>query len=172
MVSRTAIAAFILAGAAFIPAIARYGRSLRASEFAEKAALGNEFEILSSRIAAGSASSAAVRALAKQMLVEHGRIGRELRKALKDSNAAGMLPDGDMGAQRGRTLGRLRRLTGRKFDALYLDAQKKAHDDAVSLFRSYTEEGDDPVLRSFAARTLPVLELHQEKVGSFKATRH
>jgi predicted outer membrane protein len=41
-----------------------------------------------------------------------------------------------------------------------------AHQEAVALFTSYSQNGDVPQLAQFAGATLPVLEMHLEHVQS------
>jgi Domain of unknown function (DUF4142) len=46
------------------------------------------------------------------------------------------------------------------FDQSYDQAQMKAHKDAVALFEAYSKSGDNPELKSWAAKTLPQLKEH------------
>ena len=52
------------------------------------------------------------------------------------------------------------------FDAAYVNAQLMAHQEAVALFTSYSSSGDVPQLASFAAQTLPTLQMHLDHVQS------
>ena len=52
------------------------------------------------------------------------------------------------------------------FDAAYVNAQLMAHQEAVALFTSYSQNGDVPQLAQFAGATLPVLEMHLEHAQS------
>ena len=45
------------------------------------------------------------------------------------------------------------------FDKAYVDAQVSAHNEAIPLFRAYAKSGEGE-LKSFAERTLPVIEGH------------
>lgn len=64
--------------------------------------------------------------------------------------------------QRG-TLLKLRLLRGATFDRSYVSAQLNAHKEAVSLFRSYSQNGSAK-LKDFAQKTLPTLEHHLSMV--------
>jgi putative membrane protein len=55
-----------------------------------------------------------------------------------------------------------------EFDMAYVAAQAKAHDEAIALFSSYAENGDNPRLTAFARQTLPKLEMHAEEVASLE----
>ena len=51
-----------------------------------------------------------------------------------------------------------------QFDQDYVQAQLQAHQDAVALFTAYSRNGDNPALKSFAAKTLPTLKHHLTQV--------
>jgi putative membrane protein len=48
--------------------------------------------------------------------------------------------------------------------------QKAAHTDAVSLFETYAKDGDNAALKSFAAETLPTLNMHQDMIQKVATT--
>jgi putative membrane protein len=47
------------------------------------------------------------------------------------------------------------------FQPLYIDMQSTAHMEAVTLFATYANGGDDATVKAFAAQTLPKLEMHK-----------
>jgi len=49
------------------------------------------------------------------------------------------------------------------FQAAYVDAQVRAHDDTVVLFQSFAENGPDGSLKDFATKTLPTPQQHQQQ---------
>ncbi len=55
------------------------------------------------------------------------------------------------------------------FDSTYLDQQVLAHEETVSLMRSYSQGGDNAQLRSYASGTLPVVERHLAKMKIIRA---
>ena len=59
---------------------------------------------------------------------------------------------------------------GAEFDRLYIDEQAKGHDEAVNLFTSYSEGGDNPTLKAFASETLPTLKMHQDHVKKLQSS--
>jgi len=46
----------------------------------------------------------------------------------------------------------------------YVQMQRNAHTDAIALFESYADDGDNAPLKNFAAETLPTLKMHQEMI--------
>ena len=59
-----------------------------------------------------------------------------------------------------RKLDELRGLNGKQFDEAYDKAQLEGHEEAVGLFRTYAQNGDNKDLKQWAAKTLPHLEHH------------
>jgi putative membrane protein len=57
---------------------------------------------------------------------------------------------------------RLSRLQGSAFDRAYMSDMVKDHDEDVRAFRREAQEGRDPALKQFAAKTLNVIEQHDK----------
>jgi putative membrane protein len=55
------------------------------------------------------------------------------------------------------------------FDNTYVDQQVLAHEETVTLMRTYAESGDNPQLRSVALGTLPVVERHLNHAKMMKS---
>jgi len=55
-------------------------------------------------------------------------------------------------------------LSGDDFDRTYIEWQILSHKDAVALFKTESETGDDKDARQFATDTLPTLQLHLSKL--------
>ncbi len=58
--------------------------------------------------------------------------------------------------------------SGREFDRAYVDAQVKTHKEAVELFSTYANEGDNAGLKTFAQQTLPMLADHFKHVKTLE----
>ena len=63
-------------------------------------------------------------------------------------------------AQKVGMLNQLAAADGRQFDRLYGRMQAASHQEALALFTSYAQAGDDPAMRAFAQQTIPHLEMH------------
>jgi len=55
-------------------------------------------------------------------------------------------------------------------DKPYVQLQRDAHSEAVTLFESYAKDGDNAQLKTFASETLPTLKMHQEMIEKIAAT--
>ncbi|WP_425624754.1 DUF4142 domain-containing protein [Agrobacterium radiobacter] len=57
-------------------------------------------------------------------------------------------------------LDNLKKLESAEFVEQYKEDQVLVHEDAVDLFKRYSEGGENPALKSWAAKTLPALQHH------------
>lgn len=139
-------------------------RAVTDHAFVHQASAGNTFEVMSSEIAARKAHDTDVRHFAKKMVREHRAAENKFWGAVVDAGiqTAGM-PD-TLGKKHRVLLDLLKKASGEDFDRQYLSAQKDAHQEAVSLYRSYAQQGANPVLRAFAVDSLPMLEKHEHLV--------
>jgi putative membrane protein len=129
--------------------------------FASIAVSSNMFEIESSQLALERASNRDVRAFAERMIEDHMAAGDKMKAA---AQADGIDPPAAMAEQQQAELEELESAEGPAFDQAYLAAQVAAHDEAVSLFDTFSSQGEQGALREFAAETLPTLQEHQSAV--------
>ncbi|SMH57784.1 DUF4142 domain-containing protein [Azospirillum agricola] len=127
------------------------------SQFLEKAAISDQFEIQAGRLAADKAQNADVKAFGRRMAEDHGKTA-EAMKALAQRKAA-TLPT-QLDAEHRQKLDRLNGLSGAAFDSAYVQGQIEAHRTAVALFDRQIEQGQDIDLKRFAQQTLPTLQEH------------
>jgi putative membrane protein len=93
------------------------------------------------------------------MVKDHLAIGKELKVAATGSGVA--VPQGVDQAHTD-LLQKLSKLSGREFDAAYVNVMKQDHDSAIALFENAA--GDNSLsseLREFATRSLEKLRSHQ-----------
>lgn len=127
------------------------------AEFVSKAASGGMFEVLSSKMAVEKATKAECKAFAEMMIKDHSKANDELKAA---AGKAGVAVPSTLAPHHEKMLADLK--GARDFDAAYLDAQVKAHVEAVNLFTAASASVKDPGLRDFATKTLPTLKTHLE----------
>jgi putative membrane protein len=130
-----------------------------AADFVTKAAAGNAFELAAAQAAQGRAQDQGVKGFAAMMLRDHGLSADKLKKALAESGQS--LPaSGPMSPGQQQGLADLAKLTGPAFDKAYLQGQVQAHQDALTLFQEYAQNGDNPALKAFAAEAVAVIQAH------------
>ena len=132
-------------------------KALTDAEFVTKAASGGMFEVLSSKMAAEKATKADVKAFAEKMVADHSKANEELKAA---AAKAGIAVPSTLAPHHEKMLQQLK--GGTNFDAAYMDAQVKAHEEAVQVFTAGAAGAKDPGIRAFAEKTLPTIKMHLE----------
>jgi putative membrane protein len=121
-------------------------------QFLKDAAAANRFQAEAARMAVGKSSAGAVRALAADQLENRSARGNELLRMLhRRSLAAPML-----GNDQRRTLNRLARLQGARFDRLFVEqVVLNAQRSELLYYEKAGASAGDPQLKAWIARTLP-----------------
>ncbi|GLS40131.1 membrane protein [Mesorhizobium tianshanense] len=139
--------------------------------FSNTAASANRFEIESSRLAEQKNVAADVREFAALMVKDHTKAGEDLKAALEQSQTtASVTPSGPALEPKDQAmLDQLRKLDGDEFQAKYILLQTEAHKQALALFSTYAQSGEDPALKEFAKKTLPTLRMHEKHLKNLAA---
>ena len=82
---------------------------------------------------------------------------------LKIAKKHGFKPATDMNKQQKDMVDKLSALKGADFDRQFLLGQVKAHEEVASLFRNQMKNGENPDLKAFAGKALPMIEEHLRK---------
>ncbi len=120
------------------------------------AAQSDETEIGMAKIALSKTENAEVKKYAQMMIDDHGKTTMQLKPI---ADAAGV-PKPDLKAKDKATAARLEALSGSKFDAAYIQANVKGHQEAATKMKAQAPAATNPDLKAFAAATLPVVEHH------------
>ena len=141
-----------------------------ADSFVENAAIGDMYEITAARLALMRSRNPAVQAIATKMIADHTTSTHHPQAALEMKETRGVAPPPrDLDTRRQTMVKHLEDAPADAFDSTYLDQQVPAHEETVSLMRSYSEGGDNPQLRSVAIGTLPVVERHLKHAKAARA---
>jgi len=151
-----------LAAAAFAMMLASsaYG-AMAPQEFVNKAAVGGVFEVQSSETVlanAGANASAAIRSFAEKMVTDHSAANEKLKGIAGQQNLS--VPAG-LDQEHMAKLDELKSADS-AMASTYSKMQVQAHQEAIQLFESYAQQGDNSALVSFARATLPTLQMHRE----------
>ncbi|UCI09433.1 DUF4142 domain-containing protein [Mesorhizobium sp. B1-1-8] len=173
----TVVAAALLAGAPAALAQSGNSNSTKAAPMAADSKVdtqtfiktvpnANEFEIQSSKLAEQKSASKDVKAFASQMIKDHTKAGKDFKAALAQGQTTGSTEPAGPALQpkEQQMLDELKSASGKDFDQKYITMQTDAHKDAVALFSTYSKSGDDPAMKEFAKKTLPVLKMHETHV--------
>jgi putative membrane protein len=130
--------------------------------YVKKAAMGDLFEIDSSKLALQKSKDAQVRSFAQMMIRDHTASTAKMVSILKKekADAPSTTLDPDHQAQ----LDALNAESGASFDTAYVKAQLQGHQDALILHQTYSTSGSDKRLKAFAASTAKVVQMHLDHV--------
>jgi putative membrane protein len=127
-------------------------------KFAMTAAMGGMAEVEMARLALTKASSEPVKQYAQKMIDDHTAANAELMQIASMKNITlPTAPDVKMRAM----MAKMEKLSGAEFDRQYIMmAGSKDHMKMEKLFRDESMKGKDADLKAFAAKTLPVVQMH------------
>jgi putative membrane protein len=122
------------------------------------------FEVSSSQQALQVSRNPAVRSYAQMMVNDHTRMMQAMM-AMTPGMATNMSSMGMM-PHHAAMLQRLRGASGANFDMMYKREQMMAHREALMLHRTYAARGDNPTLRTMAARAVPMIQMHMSRAAA------
>lgn len=130
-------------------------------DFVTQASAMNMAEVNAHKTAKSRAVTANVKMHAGHMLTDHTKMGDEM-KALADKK--GMTLATEPPAEKKQMLDEVSAKKGKDFDAAYVDAQVKDHEEAIALFEKGSASVKDADLKALIDKTLPTLRSHLEMV--------
>jgi putative membrane protein len=125
--------------------------------FAINAAAGGQAEVRLGQLATANAATPAVKQFGERMVTDHTQANQELAEIARKQNLT--LPARPEASDQ-VTEQRLSNLKGHAFDSAYIRDMVQDHQKDVADFRKESESGQDPELKAFAAKYLPVIEQH------------
>lgn len=127
------------------------------AKFTATAAQGGMMEVELGRLALQRAGDPSVRAFGQKMVSDHTAANAELKGVAARKNLT--LP-GEMSSDQKSMVEKLSKLSGAEFDKEYMSDMVKDHETDVKDFQVQASEGSDPEIKSFAGKTLPILQGH------------
>jgi putative membrane protein len=137
------------------------------ADFLTAAAQGGMAEVELAKIASTRATDPELKSFAQLMSADHAKVNAELKALAAKKNIP--LP-GDVGSHRS-TIDDLKARSGADFDAAYIDAMVEDHETDVAEFQSQADNSSDPDVKAFAAKVLPTLKAHLEKIKAIQARK-
>ncbi len=134
-------------------------------EFMQSAAHSGVAEVEMGKLAAANAQHTDVKSYGQMMMSDHGKANTELKALAAKKNVT--LPT-DPGPHKS-TMDDLKGLKGAEFDRDYVAAMVDAHETDVAAFQAQADKSADPDVKAFAAKTLPVLKTHLERIKAIQA---
>ena len=125
--------------------------------FVAEAAQAGMAEVEHGNLAAQRATNPQVKQYAQRMVQDHTKSNDELKTI---ASARGLTPPTTMDRKHHRAMEKLGKLNGAEFDREYMKHMVDDHKKTVALFEKQAKSGKDGDLKSFAAKTLPILQEH------------
>lgn len=136
--------------------------------YVPNAAMGDMYEIMASDIALERSQDAEIKRLATMIRTDHSDASNKFKPA-----AATAAPDVEIPAaldqRRQGLIDNLRSAGAADFDRVYLDQQIAAHNEALTLHRGFSDNGDTPALAAHARMVVPKIEGHLRMAEQLKA---
>lgn len=134
-------------------------------DFVTKAGQGDLMEVQLAKVALKKSRNAQVRLFAEQMIKDHTKSGNELRNV---ANEAHIRAPSKLDKDHRDKIDDFAK-KGDSFDKDYIDFMASDHSDDVAEYDDFAKNGEEPHLKAFAQKTLPVLMHHKDMVDSIKA---
>ncbi len=130
--------------------------------FVTNAAISNMYEIEAGKLASEKARNEALKAFGQQMVKEHTAMAAEMKSTLAGAGVTATPPTA-MDERRQGMIDNLRQAPPEGFDQVYRAQQIAAHQESLTLARTYAENGDNAPLKALAAKSAPMIEGHLNK---------
>jgi putative membrane protein len=160
-----AAAAVLLASPAFAQSLGEktgvnsaVGISPKTPDFVTEAATTDMLEIAEAKLAQQQGTDT-VKPFAEKMITDHTETTNALKALISDGKVKAQ-PPADMTRSQKSQLDKLSKMHGADFNRQYARDAVSVHKTAVSLFQRYAKGGDNPDLKAFAAKYLPVVQMH------------
>lgn len=150
-------------------AIQQMSQVTTAKDFVTFAAMSDMFEIQTGQMAETQAGSKDVSAFGKQLVKDHSKSSKQLMKLAKAAKLD-VAPPTQLDQRHQVIADSLKDAKGQGFDTAFAQAQVAAHQEGIALFKSYSENGDNPQLKAFAKKGLPILQKHLEMAQKLAGT--
>jgi putative membrane protein len=145
------------------------GISPTTTDFVKEVAISDMFEIASNKLGQEK-GNAAEKSFASQMVTDHTKTSTELKELVSSGKVKAELPTA-LDSSHQSKLDKLKGESGKDFSSDFDSMQVSAHKDAVSLFERYAKGGDNPELKNWAGKTLPVLKHHLEMAQNLNKSK-
>ncbi|RYZ00809.1 MAG: DUF4142 domain-containing protein [Chitinophagaceae bacterium] len=127
--------------------------------FVRKAAMGGVMEVQAGQMAQQNGAHDRVKAFGSMMVNDHTNANNEL-KALATSR--GLMLSDSLDSKMQQHMTAMQKMQGKAFDKHYMDMMVNDHNKDVAEFEKAASSANDPDLKAWAAKTLPVLKMHQD----------
>jgi putative membrane protein len=133
------------------------------ADFVAEAVASNYAEIKMAKLAQQRSANAEVKQIAQMLESDHTKVLNEL-KTLAQQKAITVPVEEEDDAKR-----KYERLTDEEaddFDKKWLEQMEDSHEKSINKFERRADKGEDADIKAFAAKHLPHLKMHKEKIDA------
>ncbi len=134
-------------------------------DFITEAASGGLMEVELGRTASANAASAKVKEFGRMMVTDHTKANTELKAIAAKKNVT--VPAAPAEKHQNH-INDLKAKKGADFDKSYVDMMVDDHKEDISKFEDEAKNGNDPDVKAFASKTLPVLQKHLKSIQAIQ----
>jgi putative membrane protein len=164
--TRLLITTALIGGLFAAPALAQSSLSSQDQDFARKAAIGGKAEVDLGKLAKKNGSNSSIKDFGGQMVTDHGKASKEFAAIAKKD---GFKLPSSLDAEHQGTKDKLSKEKGADFDRDYVADTVAAHQQTVQLFQDEAKNGQNPDVKGFAQRTLPIIQHHLQMAQQLAA---
>ena len=136
-----------------------------AEDFVKQATIGGLMEVELGRYAEQNASNPRVKNFGAMMVRDHTKGNEELKSIATGKRLE--VPSA-IDNQHMNDINELEQIKGTEFDSEYIKDMVDDHEKDVSEFKNQAENGKDAEIKSFASRTLPILQAHLDSAKNIR----
>jgi len=133
--------------------------------FIVDAANGGMTEIELGKLALQKGVSKQVKNFGLMMVKDHSKINDMIKAIAVTKNIS--IPKAP-GAKEQKIISKLTGKSGKDFDKAYIDDMIEDHQDDIKAFQTAAKKCLDPDVKSFAAKTIPILQEHLDAINAIK----
>lgn len=138
------------------------------STFVMEAAMGGMMEVEAGNIAQQNGQSDRVKAFGSMMVKDHSAANQELMSL---ASSRGITLPTELPAGMKKHLDGMRNMKGKQFDNHYVSMMLSDHKKDVGEFEKQSNSANDAELKSWAAKTLPVLKTHLDSIQAINKAK-
>ena len=142
--------------------------SAQDSTFVMKAAIGGMMEVEAGNLAQQNATNDRVKAFGTMMVNDHSKSNAEL---MAMANGRGVTLPTALPADMQKHLDEMKNMKGKAFDNHYMNMMVTDHQKTIADFEKQANGGADAELKAWAAKTLPVLQMHRDSATAINKTK-
>lgn len=137
----------------------------RDREFLEEAAYGGLYEVELAKYVQQNAQNQRVRNFASMMVKDHSKANDELKALAAQKNVT--VPTA-LDEDHLKKVNNMREKRGADLDREYMKEMVDDHEKDVDKYKKQAEQGNDSDIKAFAAKTLPILLMHQDSAKKIR----